>query len=325
MSKKCVGCGIELQNQNSQTLGYVHDLNQDMCKRCYRLKHYHEIQVMDKMDMKKVKESIKNIKGMVFFFVDVLQISREAISYFKKISNPKILVISKCDVLPKSISFNKIEKWIRDVFLVDSKILFVRKNSLSSLKKVVAEMKCNQGACFYFLGITNAGKSTFLNALLKYVDQIDSSILESELPNTTLDFIEISSSLGIIFDSVGICYPMPHLDSSLLLKAQAKKEIKPLIYPLKEVSRLLIEELIEIEVSKECSVVCLCSNSLNIVKVYKHQIDSKKLVVSLNGHSHLLIKGLGIFYFKEKVDLTIYGIDEEVIEVLPSFMGGTYE
>ena len=41
--KKCKGCGITLQNKEKESLGYVVDLDQDYCQRCFRLSHYGDI------------------------------------------------------------------------------------------------------------------------------------------------------------------------------------------------------------------------------------------------------------------------------------------
>ena len=38
--KKCKGCGIELQHKDREGVGYVADLKQDYCQRCFRLLHY---------------------------------------------------------------------------------------------------------------------------------------------------------------------------------------------------------------------------------------------------------------------------------------------
>ena len=39
---KCSGCGVLLQDKNSDELGFVKDLNQDLCERCFRIKHYND-------------------------------------------------------------------------------------------------------------------------------------------------------------------------------------------------------------------------------------------------------------------------------------------
>ena len=40
MNKKCLGCGVELQDENMLLDGYTVNLENDLCKRCFRLKNY---------------------------------------------------------------------------------------------------------------------------------------------------------------------------------------------------------------------------------------------------------------------------------------------
>ena len=43
MTKKCSGCGITLQTINENVLGYIKDINKDLCMRCFKLKNYNEL------------------------------------------------------------------------------------------------------------------------------------------------------------------------------------------------------------------------------------------------------------------------------------------
>ena len=40
---KCKGCGIELQNTDKDSVGYVVNLEQEYCQRCFRLSHYGDL------------------------------------------------------------------------------------------------------------------------------------------------------------------------------------------------------------------------------------------------------------------------------------------
>ena len=40
MIKKCKGCGILLQTDNQNKLGYTKDYNNELCDRCFKLKNY---------------------------------------------------------------------------------------------------------------------------------------------------------------------------------------------------------------------------------------------------------------------------------------------
>ena len=40
MTKKCIGCGIELQTEDIKSEGYVDNIDKDVCERCFKLKNY---------------------------------------------------------------------------------------------------------------------------------------------------------------------------------------------------------------------------------------------------------------------------------------------
>ena len=42
---KCLGCGTLLQNTDSSLEGYVKDLNNKYCERCFKITHYASISV----------------------------------------------------------------------------------------------------------------------------------------------------------------------------------------------------------------------------------------------------------------------------------------
>ena len=42
MIKKCMGCGLILQDKDEFSPGYTPDLKKDYCRRCFRLKNYGE-------------------------------------------------------------------------------------------------------------------------------------------------------------------------------------------------------------------------------------------------------------------------------------------
>ena len=46
MSKYCLGCGVLLQDKEEKKEGYVSDISQNYCKRCFRMTHYHELSVV---------------------------------------------------------------------------------------------------------------------------------------------------------------------------------------------------------------------------------------------------------------------------------------
>lgn len=48
MDKKCKGCGIILQDDNTLVEGYTSSLDNDLCSRCFRMIKYGDYEVSTK-------------------------------------------------------------------------------------------------------------------------------------------------------------------------------------------------------------------------------------------------------------------------------------
>ena len=51
--KKCLGCGVVLQDENILQEGYTTSLENDICQRCFRMKNYGEYQMVAKSNIDK--------------------------------------------------------------------------------------------------------------------------------------------------------------------------------------------------------------------------------------------------------------------------------
>ena len=210
MNKICLGCGKILQNTNEKELGYTTCLKNKYCRRCFRLKYYGE-KKEEKVDELEILKRVNKGTGIVFFLIDFLNINKETIALFKKIKLKKVLVISKSDILRKEMKFSKIILWLQKVYKIEESILFINnKNNLASnnIFKIMDEENIKVA---YIMGITNAGKSTLMNKILKKYE-IKKEILASNKPNTTLDFIKIKIADYIIYDTPGFSYPNENLN-----------------------------------------------------------------------------------------------------------------
>ena len=110
MSKKCIGCGTTLQSSNKEEKGYIREdkiKDSSYCERCFKIIHYNEriVTNLDNINSYILKEVNKKAK-YVYFLVDLLNINSETITTFKDITVPKTLIISKLDIIPKSIKEN---------------------------------------------------------------------------------------------------------------------------------------------------------------------------------------------------------------------------
>ncbi len=314
MTKICRGCGIPLQNINSNELGYVKSLSMDYCMRCFRIQNYGDYQnAYVEKDAIKILKKLNTKKGMVFFFVDFLNLHEESISYFKQIFLPKVFVVSKMDLIPKNISFEKIRGWLKDVYGIEEPILFTEKNSKSSVKKIEEWMREKN----YFVGLTNAGKSSILNQMLE-----NTVLTVSKMPNTTLEFLPIHWNDKMIYDTPGLSY---HYVKELVMKSNALTRIKPITYPLKSIASLVVERFFRISSDTDVSMTYFESSNLKIEKIYEKNtilMEKTKIELDINPESLLFIKGVCFFYIKGKCRLTLYGLQKEEIALSKSFLGG---
>ena len=98
--KKCLGCGVLLQDQNILQEGYTTSIENDICQRCFRMKNYGEYQVVTKSNEEYISilKGVAETKDLVLYIVDALNFGEDISSIRQYISNNVILVLNKRDV-----------------------------------------------------------------------------------------------------------------------------------------------------------------------------------------------------------------------------------
>lgn len=175
-----------------------------------------------------------------------------------------VLVVTKLDLLPSSISPTGFEHWVRQrareggasriakLHIVSP----VRDWGVKSLVEDVLEMAGPRGTV-WAVGAQNAGKSTLINAIAKTVGGKAGYLTEAPVPGTTLGIVRVEGVLpgkAKLFDTPGLLHP--HQITTRLTREEQKlvhfnKELKPRTYRLKVgytvhiagLMRLDIEEL----------------------------------------------------------------------------------
>lgn len=120
--KKCLGCGVVLQNTDKDALGYTPKLENDLCIRCYKLKHYGNLINSGKhQDNAKLLKEIDKKNGHVLFLIDFLNIYNDVMETYKKIKCSKTLVVTKSDLIPKNIKKEKLVKILK-IYMISRKM-----------------------------------------------------------------------------------------------------------------------------------------------------------------------------------------------------------
>lgn len=333
MMKKCIGCGVELQMEDIKKPGYIKDINQDYCQRCFRMTHYNDltINMKNRIERKAILDKIREIDGLLVLIVDILQIEFALRSDLIEALKGKdiVLVLNKYDVLPKNVNLERILEYINRYTAKHLKNTRVHEVLLTQkfdegFNNLFLDVVDESGyRSIYFVGNVNAGKSTIINKLLK-----DKKLTESRYPSTTLDFNVIPYDEYLFIDTPGLIDESSLIcktEQSNLKQIEINKMIKPLVYQLYENQSYAIDGILKIDVytkNPKSSIIFYGSPLLNIHRsgiengsIYfdKHH---KEFPLHVNdayikeikiGHDRedILINGLGI--------ITVKGVNRVVI------------
>ncbi len=307
MNKKCMGCGVVLQNTEENSLGYTPDINNKYCQRCFRLKNYGELKRNDIVNTKEIINKVNKSLGIAFFLIDYLNINKETISYFKSLKIEKVLVLSKCDTLRKEMKKSKIINWLRDVYNISEDVLFISNKSNYESSNIIEYLKKKKINTAFIMGITNAGKSTFINSLIDKRKEV----LVSDRENTTLDFIKLKVGDYTLYDTPGFSY-------TNLSKKIIKKEIKPISYVIKENTSIVINNSFKIYF-KDKNKVVLYLNIPIVKKEYKKgELNYKEVVLD---NRDIVLPGLGFINIKDKGEIET---NFEIFEIRKDISGDEF-
>lgn len=280
---KCQGCGVLIQTTDQDQPGFTPKSsleNEDLlCRRCFRLKHYNETQdvAVTDDDFLRMVSSIRDANGLVVHVIDIFDVNGTILSSLPRIvgDNPIILVGNKIDLLPKSTNKRKLEHWLRasaktagikvkDVFLISSK----NGHGVEDLANKIDVYREKKNV--YIVGVTNVGKSTFINHIIKQSSGLKNVITTSYFPGTTLGFIEIPlDDDTYLIDTPGIVnkQQMAHYVSDQDLKLiTPTSEVKARGYQLNDEQTLFIGGLARLDFIKgdKQTFVCYFSNQIPI-------------------------------------------------------------
>lgn len=298
---KCVGCGIKLQEKDKNELGYTPNLKNALCERCFKLKNYNILTNKGiNIDNDKLINKINELNTCVLFLVDFINLDSEVIDAYKKIKSKKILIITKADIIPKNIKYQKLIQNIKNIYDIKEDLILTSSKTKLNIKTITKICLEEKNICL--AGFTNAGKSSLINTL------VGSDITVSKKSNTTQDFIKLN------VDGINI-YDAPGFMSNINRENIPRSIIRPITYQFPSKHYLLIQD-IKLNILENSNFTIYVGNEANIIRRKETENVECKIIVPKN--SDVIIKGFCFINFKNTCMISLNTKD---YEIRPSIVG----
>lgn len=323
--KHCQGCGVLLQNENVLQEGYTTNLENDICQRCFRLKHYGEYQVVTKSNEEylKILKEISETKDLVLYIADLLNLDKNISEIRNLLPNKMILVLNKKDVFPKSVKEEKLIRYLEEEDIHFEEVIVVSASKNYNIDYLLKRIKFFQTSKnVYVVGHTNAGKSSLINKIVKNYSENPQELTMSPLPSTTLNTVTIDVNEYLTFiDTPGLVDRgsiLNQVSEKMIKKISPKKEIKPRTYQIRKNQSIVIENMIRIDYVEgdTNSFTVFVSNDLKVRRLLnlfnnEELKDKNKVTYQVKYDEDLVISGLGFVKIVNKGVIDLY-IDKDV-------------
>jgi len=304
---KCLGCGTILQHDNPNLEGFVSKEGMDYCERCFRIKNYGDYKsiVKDNNTFINILKDINKTNSLVLLVVDIFNLPENFDIIVNNINNPILLVLTKRDLLPKSIYDDRLLEYMDNynLNLLDKIIVSSSNNyQMDELINKIKTYKTDNNV--YVVGYTNAGKSSLINKLIYNYSNNLPTITTSMLPSTTLNNIEIQFDDNLtLIDTPGILEENSidnFIDIKTLKMITPKSTIKPITYQIKSKQFIVIDNLVKLGL-KDNNITIFGSNTLKIDRYFKDkELELEKKQIEVDSNTDLVISGLGFIKFTKK-------------------------
>ena len=324
--KTCLGCGSVLQTEDIEKEGFVKKSVYDKseyCERCFKIKNYGEYSVLDKrVDTEGL---IKNINSDMYadvaFLIDSLNINDRLKSYINKFTVNKYILITKKDVLPKSLKEKTLIEYIRHNVYNTDNIMCISSVKNYNIDAFLKKIDRDNVRRLYIVGFTNSGKSTFINHLL--TSNLKRPVITtSSIPNTTASFITIKLNNKLtIVDTPGFIDNdaiYNFVDYQKTIKYYPKKEIKVKTFQTKSGYAIVVNDILRVENigDKTNSISFYMNDRLRYEKINSKN-DKLRILPSVNYSieepTDILINGLGFVRITKPGSIRVHALDLRLI------------
>ncbi len=335
-SEICLGCGEVKQTTNPKEKGYINNIENPLCMKCFRLLHYGEkINNLELFEPEIYLKELQKTDAEVFLVIDVLNPQETVVSEINKYIDPSrlTLIVNKVDLLPQAISSEKIIAWIDNltwaIKLEFKQIILISTIKKTNLDALVSFMKEAKTSCA-IIGYSNVGKSSLIKQIAKSLGLNAYNLVSNTVGTTTKPF-EIKLEEINLIDYPGFILPGNYqnvLEPIILDQISSKKELKSIVYQLKSNQTISIADLAYFNVLNSPTISDYQFLFSNMVKLNRSKLENTKVPDDFITHQltfskestriDIIISGLGIITtWNKKQKLTLQlpkGIVFNVVE-----------
>ena len=299
---KCEGCGIDLQNEFPNELGYTPLLTNKYCMRCFKLTNYGDKSPSNlNLTNEEIITKINNSNALVVFTCDFWTLSQNVVNLYHQIKQSKIFLLTKIDLIPKNINLDILKNKIKKIYDLEDVLMISIKNN-DGEKELIDVIK-NQSKVL-FAGPTSSGKSSLINHLYGKELTVSSSL------NTTQDLVVMDMNNQKIIDAPGFYFPFWQE-----LKKQAGYTKSKSLHLNKEYC--LENSNYEMHCDQDINITLFLPKQLLFkTKKIKKRYDK---VINIPAKTDVIISNIAIIYFKNSCKLYLNNIDH--IEIRESIVG----
>lgn len=330
MNKKCKGCGIILQNEDKNALGYTPKIDGDYCQRCFRITHYDDVVVSMKqgIDSDLILARIASMDALVLWVVDLFDFEANMISGLNRhlLGKDIVMVAGKKDLLPLTFSNHKLADFlmmrlkeqgisVKEVVIASHMTTQNHVEAQGTIEDVLEAIEAHRkGRDVVVMGMANAGKSTLLNGLCR-----NHVLTISRHPGTTLDFNQIDMGNYTMYDTPGLTRDdslLTHVDDALLKAVIPSKPLKPRVYQLYENQTLSLGGLVRVDFIgvEQISAVAYFAAALPIHRSKQEKADRlwdqhyNELLSPVLDEDPTQLKKHHFYLREDKCDIVIHGL-----------------
>ncbi|MCI5745533.1 MAG: 50S ribosome-binding GTPase [Erysipelotrichaceae bacterium] len=314
----CIGCGIKLQCEDEEKEGYVNPSSLSrsfiLCKRCYQLKHYGKFKESKTIDKTLIKlNENASFSDIIVLLVDVSLLQTPLLKKLRVLNDYHnvYVVANRYDLYSRFIKIEKAYSFLKDSFKkekINYKKMWIINDNISEIFSYLDEQANDLN--IYLLGLENAGKTTFVNQLLKNVAHENNNyLIDSIYPGTTIDLIKIPlSDNTFLIDSPGISSPgnfLNHIEAKYIKNLKNDLKIKQCVFQFYSNQALIVSNVLVLNCNINCktSVVFYGSNQLELLRC-----KSENMISTFNNNMKFLkLKSDKISSFNdlEKININI--------------------